>query len=184
MKRLRFRILIGVSVVLILTGMAPMVAAFWQAANSEPLVMPLPLKRGIYTSPYFRTWLNDDYQISVYPIDPCCPPPEMDWKVVNRAGAVIDSGSLENQPGGGNSFSLGHYRPKIGSSQRIVVDVKQDAGGATSAPDLHIGDPEIGLSMGYALPLLLAWVLVVGGAGAVMLIAVVFRRRRARAASV
>ena len=145
--------------------------------------MPLPLKRGVYASSFYRTWLDEEYQISLYFIPFDRPVPEIDWKIVDRGGTVVAGGAGREQQAGGNGVTLGHYHPRIGSSQRIIVTIDQDfpiqqnASGNSMQPNLHVGVPEIALENAYGGILVMSWVALVGGSGAVMLIVLLTRRR-------
>ena len=184
MKSWLWRTLIAFSVLVIVLGLAPLAYLFWIASGHrlEPLSMPLPLERGEYTSPFFTTSLDDDYQIDIYFLPFDRTPLELDWKIIDAYGAVIESGSSRDQPTGGNTVHLGHYRPKRGLRQRAIVNIHR---GAETAPGsdvrLHIGLPERALENGYAFLPFSLWAAVVGGAGAIGLVAALIGRKRQRA---
>ena len=168
------RILTSVAFLLLLVGIAPLAYLLWfgSAHNLEPLSVPLSLKRGEYTSPFFTTGLDDDYQIEIYFLPPHQAPLDLDWKIVDETGAVIQSGVYrEDQPGGNAAILERQYRPKRGFRQRIIVNIHQDAQ-ATTASDtrLHIGLPERGLEQAYGSAAAIGWAVIVGGAGVIMLL--------------
>lgn len=183
LKRWPWRtILIGVAVLLVLVGVAPLAYLLWwgSAHNLEPLSVPLSLKRGEYTSPFFKTDLDDDYQIEIYFLPYHRTPLDLDWKIVDEGGALIQSGnySEDQQMGGNDAILERHYRPKRGSRQRIMVSIHQDV--QAPAPDfdtrLHIGLPERRLELAYGSPAAIMWAAIVAGAGAIMLLVVVILR--------
>lgn len=183
MKSWLWRTLIASAVLVIALGLAPLAYLFWLGSGHrlEPLSMALPLERGEYTSPFFTTSLDDDYQIDIYFVPFDRTPLELDWKIVDAYGAVIESGSYGDQPTGGNTVHLGHYRPKRGLRQRAIVKIHR---GAKTAPGsdvrLHIGLPERSLEVAYGFVPAGLWAAVVGGAGAIGLVAVLIGRKRQR----
>jgi hypothetical protein len=173
-------ILIGVAVFLVLVGVAPLAYLLWwgNAHNLEPLSVPLSLKRGEYTSPFFKTDLDDDYQIEIYFLPNHRTPLDLDWKIVDESGGLIQSGGYrEHQQMGGNDAILErHYRPKRGSRQRIIVSIHQDVQAPDSDTRLHVGLPERGLEQAYGSSAAIMWAAIVAGAGAIMLLVVVILR--------
>jgi hypothetical protein len=95
---------------LILLGVAPIAYLLWfgTAHNFEPLSAPLSLKRGEYTSPLFRTDLDEDYQVDIYSLPNNRSPLDLDWKIVDESGVLIQSGVYtEDQHYGGNDATRG-----------------------------------------------------------------------------
>jgi hypothetical protein len=181
LKRWPWRtILIGTGVLLVLVGVAPLAYLLWWGSdhNLEPLSVPLSLKRGEYTSPFFKTDLDDDYQIEIYFLPHHRTPLDLDWKIVDEGGALIQSGGYrEDQQMGGNDAILErHYRPKRGSRQRIMVNIHQDVQAPDSDTRLHIGLPERGLEQAYGSAAAMMWAAIVAGAGAIMLLVAVILR--------
>jgi hypothetical protein len=179
-KRLPWRtILVSVAVSLMLAGVAPLVYLSWWGAvhKLEALSVPLPLQRGKYTSPVFTTDLDDEYQIEVYFLPWNRTPLDLDWKIVDDRGAVLESGTYRDQQVGGNTVVLGHYRPQRRSPQRVIVNMHSDAVQAAS-PDLklHIGLPERGLEQAYGLAAAIGWALLIAGSGAIMLLILLIQR--------
>jgi hypothetical protein len=165
------RILIGVACLLILVGVGPVVYAFWEAAHAQPLSMPLSLKRGEYGSPYFRTYLGGDYQIQLgwaqFP-DPRTQL-DLDWRIVDDSGFVLQQGTYNEQLRGANGVNLGQYRPKFGRRQTIIIRVHQDVKGNSANARLVIGQPEVSLDLSYGSFLLFSWAAVVGSPGVILL---------------
>ncbi|WP_128911334.1 hypothetical protein [Granulicella sibirica] len=162
----------ALAVSLILVGLVPLAYLGWwgSAHNLEPLSLPLPLRRGTYTSPRFRTDLDEDYQIEIYFVPFNRSPLILDWKTIDESGALIQSGSYkEDQRTGGNDVILERrYRPKRGSSQRIIVTIAQDVQAPDANTKLHIGLPERSLAQGYGFAAAATWAVVVAGAGAIL----------------
>ena len=139
--------------------------------------MPLPPQRGEYTSPFFTTELDEDHQIDIYFLPPHQTPLDLDWKIVDKAGTLFQSGRFHEQVGG-NAVSLErHYRPKLGSRHRIIVNMHDDIEAPVRDTRLHIGVPEQGLQRSYGLMVLMGWAALVGGAGLIGLIALAAQRR-------
>lgn len=63
----RSTIVAGVACSLVLLGVTPLAYLYWWGAvhNLRPLSMEFPLKRGEHSSPFFKTALNDTYQIDL-----------------------------------------------------------------------------------------------------------------------
>jgi hypothetical protein len=172
-------ILVSVGVSLMLVGVAPLVYLSWWGAvhKLEALSVPLPLQRGKYTSPFFTTDLDDEYQIDIYFLPWNRTPLDLDWKIVDDRGAVLESGTYRDQQTGGNAVVLGHYRPQSKSRQRVIVNMHSDAVQA-ARPDLnlHIGLPERGLEQAYGLTAAIRWALLIAGAGAMTLLLLLIER--------
>lgn len=173
-KARRWRtVLISLACVLIVAGLAPLAYLTWwgHAHNFEPVSMPLPLKRGEYVSPFFATDLNDDYQVDIYWLPWDRTPLDLDWKIVDKAGRVIESGNFRDNQPGGNTVILGHYRPKRGLRQRVIINIHQDVQGQPDADvRLHVGLPERGVEQAYGFAAAIAWAAVIAGTGVVMLL--------------
>jgi hypothetical protein len=172
------KILAGIGGLLVLVGVAPFVCLLWWGTthNFEPLAFPLTLKRGEYTSPVFKTDLNEPYQIQIYFLPQHNIPLDLDWKIVDDSGAAIQSGAYLEEHLGGNSVNLGEYRPRRGSHQKIIVNIHHDVDAAGSDLKLHIGVPEESLGMAYGAAAAIGWAAIVAGAGAIMLLVLLIRR--------
>ena len=130
---------------LIAIGLAPYAyLVLWPLAhNLEPLSVQVSLKRGEYTSPYFTTDLDDAYQVDLS--WPQSPDPQtevdLDWRIVDIDGSVIQQGNYNNRMGRANVVGLGVYRPKRGLRQRIIVNIHHDVQGTDGNPRLQIEVP-------------------------------------------
>jgi len=193
LKRWPWRtVLISVAVLLVLVGIAPLAYLLWwgDAHNLEPLSVPLSLKRGEYTSPFFTTDLDDDYQIEIYFLPYHRTPLDLDWKIVNETGALIQTGVYreDHQMGGNDAILERHYRAKRGSRQRIMVSIHQDVLAPDSDTRLHIGLPERGLEQAYGSAAAIMWAAIVAGGGAIILLVLmilrVFRRQTPRVSQI
>ncbi len=172
LKRMKWRsILAWLAVLLVLAGVTPLifVVCWGYLHKAEALSAPVLLKPGQYVSPFFTTDLNDDCQIEIYLLPPGWMPLEMDWKVVDQAGALMDGGAhREDQQVGGNDAILDRrYWPKRRTLQRVILQIHR---GLQEAPGsdvrLYVGVPERGLQQdgSYAARVLLL-ILVSPGAG-------------------
>jgi hypothetical protein len=166
--------------ILVLVGVGPLLYLLWFGAshNFEPLSMPLPLKQGQYTSPEFKTDLDDTYQIDLN-LDGMFVNQmnvHLFWKVVDNHGAVLAQGEYRNLYGG-NSAHLGFYRSKRGVRQRLVLTLPEDTQGMNNArARLSIGDPEQTLDMAYGSAAFLGWAVVIAGPGLILLLIALFRQ--------
>jgi hypothetical protein len=172
---------------LILIGITPLAYLLWfgTAHNFEPLSAPISLKRGEYTSAFFKTDLDEDYQVEIYFIPFHRTPLDLDWKIVDESGALIQSGVYtEDQHIGGNGAILTRrYRPKRGSPNRIILNIHQDVQAKDSERQLqptdtriHIGVPERGLEQAYGSVAAIVWAAGVAGPGAIILAFLLVRR--------
>jgi hypothetical protein len=166
---------------LILVGVTPITYLLWfgTAHNFEPLSAPLSLKRGEYTSALFKTDLDEDYQVEIYSLPYNRSPLDLDWKIVDENGVLIQSGfyTEDQHPGGNDAILTRKYRPKRGSANRIILNVHQDiqakSGERQLQPTdvrLHVGVPERGLEQAYGSVAAIVWAAVVGGLGAIILV--------------
>jgi hypothetical protein len=166
--------------ILILLGVTPIAYLLWSGTshNLAPLSAPLSLKRGEYTSPLFKTDLDEDYQVEIYSLPTYRSPLDLDWKIVDESGLLIQSGvyTEDQQLGGNDAILTRNYRPKRGAANRIILNVHQDvqaksAEGQLHPTDvrLHIGVPERTLEQAYGSVAAIAWAAVVGGLGAIIL---------------
>jgi hypothetical protein len=126
-------ILLSVGVSLVLVGVAPLGYLFWRgsAHNWEPLSAHIALKRGQFKSPLFTTDLDDDYQIEIYFLPPHQIPLDLDWRITDEKGTIIQSGtySEDHQMGGNDAILTRCYQPKRGSLQRIIVNIQSRRSG-------------------------------------------------------
>lgn len=170
------KIIAAIGWFLVLLGVAPIGYLFWWSFshNLRPLSMALPLKRGEYSSPFFKTDLDDSYQVDVTWNGSVRQHLAMDleWRVADDHGITIQKGFLKYQ-GGGNTVTLCQYRPKRGLHQRIVIRNLEDAEGMEAAhPILEVGLPERTLGMSYVAAYALKWARNVAGAGLLLLLSV------------
>jgi hypothetical protein len=176
------RILAIVGAVLIVVGLAPLTALLWHASthNFRPLSMDFPIRAGSYTSPEFKTDLNESYVIQMEMMDStgrgiglnADAVLDLDWKIMDLNGSVIASGTRNEPMRGGNAVNLGEYAPKRGLRQKMIFNLHRDfAEPAGSKVTLEINsteDPE-GMAFGYIV--FATWAGFVGGSGAVLLLA-------------
>jgi hypothetical protein len=184
--------------VLIVVGLAPLAALLWHASthNFRPLSMNFPLLEGQYTSPEFKTDLNESYMMQLEMMDATgrgigLNPDavlDLDWTVTDLKGSIVKSGTFNEPIRGGNSLNLGEYAPRRGTRQKLILNLHRDfAEPAGSKVTLEVNsteDPE-GMAFGYVL--FATWAAFVGGSGGalllVMLVLQIARPRSANAAS-
>src|SRR5579862_7422489 len=130
------RILTILSVVLIVVGLAPLAALFWDVwtHNDRPLSMDFPLYAGQYTSPEFKTDRAESYIIQMQMMDSTnrgigLNPDavlDLDWKITDLSGTVVASGALIQPMRGANAVNIGEYAPKRGLRQRMIFNLHRD----------------------------------------------------------
>jgi len=171
MKRRPWRTILVIAIWL-LVAVAPLAYLSWWASPHmvEPLSVPISLKAGDYTSPFFTTDADDLYQIDIYFLSPDRTPLDIDWKIVDDHGALIANGNYKDQSTGGNNAGLGRYQAKRGSRQRIIVTIHQGENVAGSEPRLHISMPERSLDASYAYIDVLGWAAIVVAVGLITLL--------------
>jgi hypothetical protein len=166
---------------LVLIGITPLAYLLWfgTAHNFEPLSAPISLKHGEYTSPFFKTDLDEDYQVEIYFLPYHRTPLDLDWKIVDENGALIQSGvyTEDHHIGGNDAILTRKYRPTRGSAHRIILNIQQDVQakdgeGQLQPTDtrLHIGVPERGLDQAYGSAAAIVWAAGVAGPGTIILI--------------
>jgi hypothetical protein len=177
------RICFGVACTLVVASVAPIAYLFWfgYTNNFQPLSMPFPLKQGEYASSFFKTDLNEPYQIFAawhgdwgHPVTL-----DVDWKIVDDSGVVIQHGAKKyvDPRGFGNSVLLGQYQPTPGVRQRLILTNHVDSAGIGSCdPMLEVGVPEEGLKMAYGMAVAYVWAGGVGGAGVLMFLVLLIVR--------
>ncbi len=173
----------GVAWFLICLGPLPLVCLLLWAFthNSQPVSEQISLRRGQFISHYFKPELDADYQVNLnwlgkFPSRQT--QVDLDWKIVDSQGLVIDQGTYNGSLDGANTVKLAEYHPQRGVNQRIIVNVHRDVDGPDGEARLDIEVPEVSLDMAEgAYPLAVGWAAITTIPGIVMLAAVWFWRR-------
>jgi hypothetical protein len=168
------KIVTGIAWSLVLLGLTPPAQFCWWEVthNPRPVSMPLPLSRGEYPSPFFKTEADESYQIDIQWDDPTAEwkALDLDWKVVDDGGAVLQQGTY-NYRLRGNTAALGRYQPTRPLRQRIIVHLLQDSQGLGLAhPKLEVTLPERSLDAGYGYLYAVTRAFHVGGPGVLLLL--------------
>ncbi len=168
------KIVAGVGWSLLLLGLAPLARLVWWEVthNPRPVSVPVPLKRGEYSSPFFKTERNEDYRIEIGWDAPGAEwkALDLDWRIVDDSGALLQQGNY-NYRLRGKTATLGRYHSTRRLRQRLIIRNLQDARGLDLAhPKLEISLPERSLEMTYGAiyPVKLAF--VVAGPGMLILL--------------
>jgi hypothetical protein len=174
-KWLSVRTAIGVGWFLVGVGLLPFgcVLLWGFTHNSEPVSEQVSLQRGRFVSPYFKPEIEGTYQISLYWRKYPSPATrvDLDWRIVDSQGAIIDQGTYDRAIGGGNIVGLGEYRPQRGVRQRMIVDVLQDVNGPDREATLEVGIPEVALDIDEgAYPLAMEWAAITTIPGIITLV--------------
>jgi hypothetical protein len=186
-----WRLIVGcVGGVLILIGIMPLAYLSWfgTAHNFEPLSAPISLEHGEYMSPSFKADLEEDYQVEIYFLPYNRTPLNLDWKIEDERGALIQSGVYredQHMVGGNDVILTRKYRPRRGSAQRISLNIHRDVQSTDTTRSLqatdtrlHIGVPERGLEQSYGSGAAIVWAAGVAGPGAVILLLLLGLRAR------
>ena len=181
------KILLGVGWSLILFGLAPLLCVYWRSLvthSPRPVSIPVALKRGEYSSPFFETESNEDYLIDIQWDSSGAEwkSLNLDWRIVDDRGALLEKGTY-NYRLRGNTAALGHYHSTRRLRQKVIVRNLQDAQGLDLAhAKLEISLPERSLDAGYAAIGAYVLVLVVAGPGVLILLSIaIFRAIRSNA---
>lgn len=176
------------AVVLIVVGVAPLAILLWHGSthNFQPLSMQLPLKQGEYTSPIFKTDLDESYMVQLELLDSTnrgiglnpAAILDLDWKIVGATnGELIQQGAQNSAVSLANSVNLGEYHPKRGLRQKMIIDVHQDIAEPTgSKVTLEVNSTEEPEGMAFGFALSLRWALFVAGPGVLILLVLLFQR--------
>ena len=190
------RILTCIACLLVVVGIAPLAYLSWwiNVHDWNPMTMSLPLEHGEYTSPFFTTDLNKPYYLVVISdrirdgqtasciegskvIDSyACAGVgrilNIDWKIVNEQGTVMQQGIYNDRIYSGVETRLGEYLVKPGSHLKINLRIHEDVQGFDFAhPKLQFQpNPEYGLENAYGAAAFMAWAAFVAGAGVVILL--------------
>jgi hypothetical protein len=101
---------------------------------------------------------------------------DLDWKIVDTNGAVIAKGVQDGRIGG-NEVNFGEYKPRRGTHQRMIVNIHEDiAEPAGSTLTLQVNSEEDPEGAAFGFVIFSWWALIVGGAGAVILLALFILR--------
>jgi hypothetical protein len=175
------------SCVVIVVGFGPLAFVRWFAAahNFRPVSMQLPLKQGEYNSPEFKTDLDENYMVQIELMDSTNRSIglnqnavlDLDWKIVDSGGAIIQQGTQNAPMRGASSVNLGEYHPKRGLRQTLIVSLHRDF---EEPPGTHVTlevnsteDPE-GMAAAYYLSCF--WAVIVAGSSAIFLLVLLIRR--------
>ncbi len=186
------KILVWVGWLLLVVGVTPgayILLRLGAPHHQKPLSVPVSLKRGEFTSPYFTPGSSGDYQVELNwdGIPARQTDVELDWKIEADNGSVIQHGAYSGIMRGANNAKLGQYRPTAGQRQRIALEIHQDVEGTSANAKLEAGPPEAALDVSNALPFAAHWEAYVAGPGAILLLVLLIlgaiRRKKSAAAS-
>ncbi len=181
------KILLGAVLFLIAVGIFPFSYLYWfaHAHNLQPLSMPVPLQQGEYASAEFKTDLDENYMIQLELMDPTRRSIELnkaavldlDWKIVDAKGDVIQRGSQDLQIGAANEVNLGEYHPQRGVAQRLILDLHRNLDepeGSRVTIDVNSTEDPEGMAFGFVL--FARWAIFVAGPGVIILVALLVAR--------
>ncbi len=169
------KILVGAGWLLLVAGITPgayILVRLGNAHNQKPLSVPVSLKQGVFTSPYFTTDSSGDYLIDLsWDLIPARQTSvDLDWKIVSDNGSVLEQGAFNDLLRGANIITLGEYVPNPGQREQIVLNVHADVQQGGAHAKLEIGPPDNSWRFSAAIPFAADWALFVAAPGALLLI--------------
>jgi hypothetical protein len=187
LKKPRYRIVVALGLLLIVVGIGPLAYLLWfrSAHNFQPLSMQVPLKQGEYTSPVFKTDLDEPYMIQMGFADSSQrgiglnrnAVLDLDWKIIDANGTVIQQGTQNTRLSWANSVNLGEYHPKRGLAQRLNIDLHHDIDEPEgSHVTLEVNSTEDPEGMAFGSYMFLGWAFIVAGLGVILLAFLLIRR--------
>lgn len=170
-------ILVCVGWLLVIAGITPgayILVRLGSSHNQKPLSVPVSLKQGGFTSPYFTANSSDEYQIDLtWDLIPARQTSvNLDWKIVADNGSVMEQGTFNNLLRGANTIRLGSYKPTSGQREQIVLDVHADVDQGGAHAKLEIGPPDTTWRLSEAIPFASGWAVVVTIPGVILLLLV------------
>ena len=160
----------AVACALVVVGVAPLACWFgWSFyGNDSPVSMPVPLRQGTYSSPWFTTRIHDLYELDLGTIPWRQIPADINWKIIDSHGDSIAAGSWQDQTSGTTHIMLVRYYPKPGLRQRVIVNIPHDVTGSEAGLTVSLYCPEASLEGSYAIPIYGLWALVCLGIAVVL----------------
>jgi hypothetical protein len=183
-------ILVCVGWLLLVAGIVPgayLVVRLGNSHNQKPLSVPVSLKEGTFTSPYFTPDVSGDYWIDLsWDLIPARQTSvDLDWKVVAENGSVIQQGTFLDILRGANTINLGTYTPIAGQREQMVLNVHADVDQGGAHAKLEVGPPDTSPGLSEAIPFAAGCALFVAVPGAILLIvlAIVGTKERKKASA-
>jgi len=169
------KILVCVGWLLLVAGITPgayLLVRLGSAHGQKPLSVPVALKQGAFTSPYFTAEANGDYLIELsWDMIPARQTlVDLDWKIVAENGSVIEQGAFSSLLRGANTVTLGSYKPVSGQREQAVLNVHADVDQGGAHAKLEIGPLDRSANLSEAIPLAAGWALFVTVPGAILLL--------------
>lgn len=169
------KILVSVGCLLVVAGVTPGAYLLVRLGNShdqKPLSVPVSLKQGVFTSPYFTAGSGSDYLVDLnWDMIPARQTlVDLDWKIVADNGSVVEQGTFNSALRGANTIRLGSYKPISGQREQIALDVHQDVDQGGAHAKLEIGPQDTSWELSDEIPFAVGWAAFVAGPGVILLI--------------
>jgi hypothetical protein len=154
---------------LVFLGMAPMACLMgWNFfRNPNPVSMPIPLRPGTYSSPWFTTRIDDLYELDLGTTPWRQNPVDLTWQIVDASGNILTTGNWQDKTSGTHSIMLARYRPKPGLRQRVFINITHGVAGSEPVPTISLYCPEASLDFSYQAPVVALWAIVLIGLASV-----------------
>ena len=162
---------------LVLFGIAPIACLMgWGFfGNLDPVSMPVPVRPGNYSSPWFTTRINDLYELDLGTTPWRQNPVDLTWQIIDASGNILATGNWHDKTSGTHSIMLARYRPKPGLRQRVLINIPHDVAGSEPVPTLSLYCPEASLDYSYEAPVAITWAIFFLGLAVFFVIAFVPR---------
>jgi hypothetical protein len=125
--------------------------------NLDPVSMPVPVRPGNYSSPWFTTRINDLYELDLGTAPWRQNPVDLTWQIIDASGNILATGNWHDKTSGTHSIILARYRPKPGLRQRVLINIPHDVAGSEPVPTLSLYCPEASLNFSYEAPVAILW---------------------------
>lgn len=151
--------------VLVLLGVAPIAGLTgWSLlGNPNPVSMPVPVRPGTYSSPWFTTRINDLYELDLGTTPSRQNTVDLTWQIVDASGNILAAGKWQDKTSGTHSIMLARYRPKPGLRQRVIINIPHGVAGSEPIPTISLYCPEASLDFSYEAPVVTLWAIVLLG---------------------
>jgi uncharacterized membrane protein YtjA (UPF0391 family) len=169
------KILVCVGWLLVVAGITPgayILVRLGSVHSQKPLSIPVSLKQGEFTSPWFTAGPGGDYLIDLtWDMIPARQTSvDLDWKIVADNGSVMEQGTFINLLRGANTIRLGSYTPNPGQREQIVLNVHEDVNQGGAHAKLDIGPLDTSPGFSDAIPFAAGWAAIVAIPGVILLL--------------
>ncbi len=178
-----YRILVFLGFLLVVAGITPgayVLARLGGSPNPKPVLIPVTLKQGTFTTPEFTPASTGTNFVEIdwagIPLRQTAV--DLDWKIVAADASVIQQGAVTTILRGANNITLGQYQPTAGQSQKIVLNVHTSTEGSAVNATLKVGPAGESVAFSNDIPVVANWAMGIAGPGALLLLLLLFVKIR------